>query len=686
MNASPQHIDERVLQFMHSTPVFNFEQQHRYQGLLTISSEIQSIAGHFTAYADLGQKMCSEFAALRKSFGRMEVMSADASIRPLGKVFKSVGRAFSSHFNEVTHKIVGELNAFVKKEFEELNLFAREHERLLREFNCAEEEYTTLKVQVSTAKKEKIEHTLKQSHTCSTLAFFDFCHKMEGIELKLRSIVPRTFLAFLASVTGPFRDCLNAINEKEDLLNSAQTSVQEVDQSIVEFSQRSAEAKQALSSQIPIFWNRLTEPFSKTSAISIHGYLWRKPSGTLSRSWHKRFFMVSNGVLSWAKTIDQALRSEKNLRLLFCSVRPEPNAVRSNCFSLTPANAHPLILQALTPWDMEEWLAVIQNSISMQLNYEDDIGRTSAIVTSAVCADCRARNASWSAINWAVPICEACAGEHRALGVGVSRVRSFTLDELDPMLHALVEAIGPNHGNSVLEQLLPSEERLPEDAKPPDRYRFLIRKYRDREWVAPADDIDIFKAVQEQVILDVYKYIAKGNAIQVERFSGIHAAAIVGNPLIMHLLCLNAGRVDGLDEHGWTPLCYAVYYGQSQMADILIGYGAEQSPEGVSPYEIAKMKGDEEMMAKVATFAGIGIPVEAGFEVPHGEVQPAEFKLENFVEDAAFYARMYEAKPEISPGDQMKLNSVVSALRQKLMGRHNGPAVADESTGRDLNS
>jgi hypothetical protein len=390
MCEAPESVDDETLQFMHSTPVFDLEQQRRYEDLLQIGSEIQTIAAHFVVYADLGQKMCLEFASLRKSFNRMEVMSADSSVRPLGKLFRAVDRAFTCHFNDVAQKIVTDLNSFVRKELEGLAVLEREHQRLLRDFHGAEDEYINLKTQAARSKKQKTEQSLTQSHAVSTLAFFEFCQKMEGIELKLRSILPHTFLAFLTSISGPFRDCLAEINDQEDLLNSAQTSIRQVDQQILDFSQHSAEMKQQLSSQIPAFWSRLTEPFTKTSLTSIQGYLWKKKSG-LSRSWHKRVFIVSNCVLSWAKTVDGALRSEKSVRLLLCSIRPEPNGARANCFSITQKGMPPMILQALSPWDVDQWLAVIQNAIASQLNSSEP---TQSIACETVCADCGAGSAS----------------------------------------------------------------------------------------------------------------------------------------------------------------------------------------------------------------------------------------------------------------------------------------------------
>jgi hypothetical protein len=670
MSESVDTIDPQILQFMHLTPVFNFEQEHRYQDLRNIGSEIQSIASHFNAYADLGQRMCSEFASLRKTLSRMEVMSTDAFLRPLGKLFHAVDRAFTCHFNDVAQKIVPDLNSFVKKELEELSTLEREHQRLLKDYNSAEEDYTNLKAQVSKPKKEKVEQALKQAHTRSTLASFEFFQKMEGIELKIRHIVPETFLIFLTSVTTPFRDALGAIDEHEELLNSAQTSVQELKQRIKDFSQPSVQTKQLLSSQIPVFWNRLVEPFTRTNQTSIQGYLWKKKMGGISRTFHKRFFTLSNGVLSWGKTIDSALRTGKAIQLVLCSVRPDNSTGRANCFALATSGSPPMILQALTKWDMDLWLAVIQNSIFMSLRGQEGMsepGGASILVTADCCADCGASNATWSSVNWALSLCEDCAGEHRGIGASISKVRSFALDEPDPMVHALVDAIGTSKANTVLEFGLPPEEKLKVDADPATRRQFLESKYKNKLWVAPSVDIDFIHAIQEQSLMDVYRCMAAGRLSGQERvFGPLHAAAIVGNPLILHLLCLNLPRVDLIDEEGWSPLCYAAYYDQLMMVEILMGYGAGWQSEGVNAYDVAVARGNEAILGKLTGLMVTGEGQVRG--VPHEEVQPMEFKLEQFVSDPSLYRRNLD-KQEISVGDQMRINSVVSALRQRLSVR-----------------
>jgi hypothetical protein len=317
-----------------------------------------------------------------------------------------------------------------------------------------------------------------------------------------------------------------------------------------------------------------------------------------------------------------------------------------------------MILQALTPWDMEHWLSVIQNSIFMALNCEDG---QSANVTSSICADCGAGNASWSSINWGVTLCDACAGEHRALGASVSTVRSFALDDVDPMHRALVEAIGTVKANAVLECRLPPDEKPAPGAAAADLHTFVEAKYRARAWVAPADDVDLLRAVQEQALADVYRAVAAGRLADGRladgrpAFGPIHAAAIVGNPIVLHLICLHTANVDVVDDAGWTPLRYAAHYDQAASVEILVAYGAGEEPRVRG---IGRARSSDAALPRVSSGDEEGTPGEAPpqatavvVEAPHKEVVPAEFRLEMFVQDPSVYRRRSRASEEGIRGD-----------------------------------
>ena len=516
MTTDPHAINDETLQYMHATPFFNLEQQRRFEYLKQVGDEITNIAKQFTIYADLGQKMCSEFKSLRRSFNNMEIVCTDPSIKPLSQILKAVDTAFTSHFNIISQKIVSPLNNFVQKELEQLTNDEKEYQKHFFAFNTIEEKYVSMKPQTKEKDRLERENQLTQEHSLATLSFFSFCMRMEEIELKLKSNLPHMFLSYITSVSGPFTECISAMNDKGEELNLTQTTIQEVNQQIQEFSNHYISLKQHLSAQLTVFWDRLKVPFSGTTATSIQGYLWKRKSGTMSKSFHRRFFMLSNGVLSYAKTVDEALRTTKNISLMFCSVKTEPNTPRMNCFSISSPKRF-IFLQALTQWDMNNWVAVIRNNIAQQINnnsqekllmkmkLEDGIGQNNSTdsneyddeysdglplnfnqpVLNTICADCGCMNASWASLNFAVTLCDNCVAEHRFLSSKISKVRSLVLDEIDPYQKALAEeAIGTVKANQILEATLKPEDKISPMSDNQQRRNFIIAKYEKKQFIS----------------------------------------------------------------------------------------------------------------------------------------------------------------------------------------------------------
>lgn len=86
---------------------------------------------------------------------------------------------------------------------------------------------------------------------------------------------------------------------------------------------------------------------------------------------------------------------------------------------------------------------------------------------NAFCFDCGAARPEWTSLTFATAICLECAGAHRALGVGKSRVRSLILDAI-PMVDAVL--LARSGGNGALAELLETRE--------PANFHSLIRLRR----------------------------------------------------------------------------------------------------------------------------------------------------------------------------------------------------------------
>uniref|UniRef100_A0A480KBD2 Arf-GAP with Rho-GAP domain, ANK repeat and PH domain-containing protein 1 isoform c n=1 Tax=Sus scrofa TaxID=9823 RepID=A0A480KBD2_PIG len=78
--------------------------------------------------------------------------------------------------------------------------------------------------------------------------------------------------------------------------------------------------------------------------------------------------------------------------------------------------------------EKEQWLEAMQGAIAEALSTSEVAERIWAVAPNRFCADCEAAQPDWASINLCVVICKRCAGAHRGLGAGVSKVRSLKMD------------------------------------------------------------------------------------------------------------------------------------------------------------------------------------------------------------------------------------------------------------------
>ncbi|KAM9263260.1 LOW QUALITY PROTEIN: arf-GAP with Rho-GAP domain, ANK repeat and PH domain-containing protein 1 [Cariama cristata] len=134
--------------------------------------------------------------------------------------------------------------------------------------------------------------------------------------------------------------------------------------------------------------------------------------------------------------------------------------------------------------EKEEWVEAMQQSIAEALSNSEVAERIWAVESNRFCADCGSPKPDWASINLCVVICKRCAGEHRGLGPGITKVRSLKMDrkvwteELIELFHQI--------GNAVANQFwaanVPPSEAITPASGSQERRRFLIAKYREGKY------------------------------------------------------------------------------------------------------------------------------------------------------------------------------------------------------------
>lgn len=128
----------------------------------------------------------------------------------------------------------------------------------------------------------------------------------------------------------------------------------------------------------------------------------------------------------------------------------------------------------------QSWAAALQEAVTETLSDYEVAEKIWSNRANRHCADCGASRPDWAAVNLGVVICKQCAGQHRALGSGVSKVQSLKLDTSvwSNEIVQLFIVLGNDRANRFWAGSLPPGEGLHPDTTPGPRGEFISRKYR----------------------------------------------------------------------------------------------------------------------------------------------------------------------------------------------------------------
>jgi Arf-GAP/coiled-coil/ANK repeat/PH domain-containing protein len=448
-------------------------------------------------------------------------------------------------------------------------------------------------------------------------ADFDFTRSLTILDHKRLLEMAITFISFVQMTSVSYHEAHDLFAASKDSFVAAQgamtdsTTVQKV------FTRQTEVLKKSLEGYNRAYVKRFFDTFKGSRALEHQGLLWKKGQG-LTKSWQRRYFVLRQGRLSYHHSADDCDSAQGELNMLLSTVKPIMGSPGQFTI-ISPDKTY--VVRAMTEWDKDEWIAVIQNNIEHALNASGPPSShrrssdaqsisPSAMPGNDVCADCGARNPTWCCINWGTCICIHCAGVHRGLTTSVSKVRSLTLDQLDPFTLAIFRQIGNTEANRSLEANV-GTAKITDGATKEARMDFITRKYTSREFV-DKEEVDLLGAVRKVDYKTVFKGICAGQLTREQPgFSPLHAAAAMGSATMVFLLAYNMENLNVLDRE-WSPLAYAAFSESKDAAQALIDAGCVVKPgEGVHPYEIAVSKHNEELEMLLVPF-WTGAPPSGG--------------------------------------------------------------------------
>uniref|UniRef100_A0A158PIN3 Arf-GAP with coiled-coil, ANK repeat and PH domain-containing protein 2 n=1 Tax=Angiostrongylus costaricensis TaxID=334426 RepID=A0A158PIN3_ANGCS len=418
--------------------------------------------------------------------------------------------------------------------------------------------------------------------------------------------------------------------------------------------------------------------------VMMEGYLYKRSSNAF-KTWNRRWFQIKDNKLLYSHRSaesEQPTVMEENLML--CLVRPAPPSVeRVGCFELiTPTRSH--LLQADSESLCNDWMRALQRTI-LALHESDDVIRPSSsakpgnnrdvsdvsgsssadlcsfsvpdatttfeqirrVPGNERCADCGSDQPKWVSINLGVVLCIECSGVHRSFGVQISKIRSLTMDSIEPELRDVLLSLGNSQVNAIYLAHLPEKNVVPPPASESSifqiREAWIKAKYVERRFAIscserarssaairnehlarhrisicglvgstgdslliqlkrlsscgsdPIESTDwdtISEASRCGDVLGLLQSFASGADINCDLngTTALHIATKNGQTAAVEFLLLNGAKINVLDDKLCTPLHLAAAEGNTLQVCQLLKRGADKSlknADGVTPLEIA---------------------------------------------------------------------------------------------------
>jgi hypothetical protein len=587
-------------------PMHQKDLHTKFDDTMLLKEHIRATTDTFLKYARAGSKLCDAMGALANSFTKFKEFQSDGSFRRISALLVTLQDAFSAHYASIRDTIVQPLLDFIATDIKQVESCSRKAAQCYHQHTVVLDQF----VQPNTAKKKSHDSMdligkVQKSYWDAVRSDFEFQRSLELVDAKrLTEIAVRVplfansqFVTFLNTASIPYYQAQDAFVSAKDSFLALSSALQDSRTIEQRFTTTTTNIQTSLEGYFRIYTRRFTMAFPGTPAMELEGLLWKQGSG-LTKSWQLRYFVVARHCIYYHHGASDSDSPQGKLNLLCTSVKVLSTP---GCFSvISPTKIY--TLRAVTDYERDEWVAVIQNNIAHLLENGGDAPTSEhssdqvvpqSLPCNAVCADCGAPAPTWTALNWGVCVCIHCCATHRMMGVNISKPRSLTLDRLPDAALRILEVVGNERANAVLEEAV-GDAKIGDGATGKERDEFIRRKYMARDFVK-VESINLIEAVRAGDYVAVFRAICQ-RALEVEQgYTSLHCAASLGDPVMALLLAYNAPGEVPLDR-GWSPLSYAAFYGHKGVAKALISAGCvSNDPQQSHPYDIAVSKKDEEM-------------------------------------------------------------------------------------------
>lgn len=282
------------------------------------------------------------------------------------------------------------------------------------------------------------------------------------------------------------------------------------------------------------------------------GFLWKR--GNLLTEWKRRYFFIRDSQLCYFKE-GEVVQYVPLLMIKAYEAKDHENLFAFEVISMSPYCKFAFIAESEA--EMKEWLYVLNKSSEQNLLGFSD--------TDYACADCLTLGPEWCSLNLGVLLCSLCSGIHRSLGSHISKVRSLSLDSIDPVVRDIVYTLHKDHMSLWGEGFRP-----PRYCNSEEREEYIRSKYCLKNWVRKIENPagTLAEGVKNDSLSLAFQGILAG--AKVGEGGLVHVAAKKGSVKMVAFLVMSGWPVEGKNVEAFTPLEVALLAGQNEVVEYIV--------------------------------------------------------------------------------------------------------------------